>query len=61
MGDKGQSALLGQGTVLDATNQFQKKFKDKSGLQWEDRAATPKAAKYAYVEKSSTPPNSSLD
>jgi poly [ADP-ribose] polymerase len=32
--------------------QFDKKFKDKSGLAWEDRASDPKSGKYAYVERS---------
>jgi poly [ADP-ribose] polymerase len=34
---------------------FEKKFKDKSGLAWEDRASEPKSGKYAYVERSYEP------
>lgn len=31
--------------------QFEKKFKDKSGLAWGDRGKNPKPGKYAFVEK----------
>jgi poly [ADP-ribose] polymerase len=31
--------------------QFEKKFKDKSGLAWSDRGKNPKPGKYAFVEK----------
>ena len=31
---------------------FDKKFKDKSGLKWEDRGEMPKSGKYVFVEKS---------
>lgn len=55
VGERGQSALLGQGTLDDAVQNFEKKFKDKSGLRWADRTAPPKPKKYAYVEKSYDP------
>lgn len=55
MGERGQSALLGGGSVDDALFSFEKKFKDKSGLKWADRAAQPKPGKYAYVERSYNP------
>ena len=51
VGDTGQSALLGQGFLGDAETQFKKKFKDKTGLKWEDRMLPPKAGKYTWVEK----------
>jgi poly [ADP-ribose] polymerase 2/3/4 len=35
--------------------QYQKKFKDKSGLAWANRGDDPKKGKYAYVERSSEP------
>ncbi|KAL8366761.1 hypothetical protein RB599_011246, partial [Gaeumannomyces hyphopodioides] len=52
VGELGQKAVLGNGTEEDAINQFEKKFKDKSGHSWEDRLAPPKAGKYTFVERS---------
>ncbi|KAL2068412.1 hypothetical protein VTL71DRAFT_16510 [Oculimacula yallundae] len=54
VGVKGQSSLLGNGTLSDALKNFDKKFKEKSGLSWEDRAGKPKAGKYTYIERSYT-------
>ncbi|KAJ4389019.1 hypothetical protein N0V93_006481 [Gnomoniopsis smithogilvyi] len=51
VGDRGQSKLLGSGSLADAKREFEKKFKDKSGLSWEDRMETPKANKYAFIER----------
>lgn len=51
VGDRGQSKLLGSGSLADAKREFVKKFKDKSGLDWEDRMATPKPNRYAFVER----------
>lgn len=34
---------------------FNKKFKDKSGLAWENRGSNPKSGKYVFVEKSYAP------
>lgn len=36
----------------DAKREFQKKFKEKSGLEWADRMDKPKDKKYTYIEKS---------
>lgn len=47
--------MLGNGSAADAVKNFEKKFKDKSGLQWADRGEQPKAGKYAYVERSYNP------
>ncbi|KAH6660279.1 poly polymerase catalytic domain-containing protein [Truncatella angustata] len=55
VGDRGQSAILGNGTLQDALSNFNKKFKDKSGLNWEDRNGPPKAKKYTFVERSYAP------
>lgn len=55
VGELGQSTLLGIGTLDDAIKQFEKKFKDKSGLRWCDRTEAPKPRKYAYVERSYDP------
>jgi hypothetical protein len=37
--------MLGGGSLMDAMSCFEKKFKDKSGLKWADRAGEPKANK----------------
>ncbi|KAI1845674.1 hypothetical protein JX265_005364 [Neoarthrinium moseri] len=55
VGDRGQSAILGDGTLADALSNFNKKFKDKSGLNWTDRTAPPKPKKYTFVERSYAP------
>ncbi|KAF2019211.1 PARP-domain-containing protein [Aaosphaeria arxii CBS 175.79] len=55
VGDFGQKAVLGSGSLDDAMSNFEKKFKDKSGLAWSNRAADPKKGKYAYVERSYAP------
>ena len=55
VGERGQSAELGDGSLDDAIKNFEKKFKDKSGLKWADRGEKPKAGKYAYVERSYNP------
>lgn len=48
----GQHAIVGDGSLVDAKRKFEKKFKDKSGLAWEDRTKDPKQNKYAFVERS---------
>ncbi len=40
---------------------FEKKFKDKSGLTWANRGEEPKAGKYAYVERSYNPDSDEED
>ncbi|KAH8675432.1 poly polymerase catalytic domain-containing protein [Xylariales sp. PMI_506] len=52
VGEPGQNAILGDGSLEDALNQFNKKFKDKSGLSWINRGDPPKIKKYTFVEKS---------
>lgn len=62
--------MLGSGSLSDAVKNFEKKFKDKSGLKWEDRDWDPKNGKCqcndlhletvltfidAYVEKNYNP------
>jgi poly [ADP-ribose] polymerase 2/3/4 len=61
VGERGQSALLGDGTLADALKQFSKKFKDKSGLPWDDRGLPPKPNKYAFVERSYDPDSEDED
>lgn len=52
VGEPGQSAVLGDGSLADAIKQYDKKFKDKTGLKWEDRGNDPKPGKYVFVERS---------
>lgn len=51
VGESGQSAHLGDGTLDSAKLFFGKKFKDKSGLAWKDRLSTPKNNKYTFIER----------
>ncbi|KAJ5999867.1 hypothetical protein N7481_000276 [Penicillium waksmanii] len=51
VGENGQSSLIISPTLKDALSLFEKKFKDKSGLKWEDRLDTPKDGKYTFIEK----------
>ncbi|KAL5410903.1 hypothetical protein PMIN03_005147 [Paraphaeosphaeria minitans] len=55
VGDSGQSKLLGAGSYSDAFSNFNKKFKEKSKLSWDDRGTEPKKGAYAYVERSYEP------
>jgi len=53
VGEKGQSKLLGDsGSLSEALNNFQVKFKDKTGHKWEDRMEPAKKGKYTYLERS---------
>ena len=45
VGERGQMAMLGDGSLADALKNFEKKFKDKSGLTWENRGLDPKNGK----------------
>jgi poly [ADP-ribose] polymerase len=53
--------MLGDGGLENAIIEFEKKFKAKSGLKWDDRAEEPKAGKYAYVERSYNPDSDEED
>ncbi|RFU72947.1 poly polymerase polyadp-ribose synthetase [Trichoderma arundinaceum] len=55
VGEIGRGAILGNGTVADAIKLFEKKFKDKSSLTWDNRGDNPKPGKYAFVERSYNP------
>lgn len=51
VGETGQSALLGNGTLDDAIKSFKAKFKDKTSNSWDDRANfVAKAGKYTLIE-----------
>lgn len=43
---------MGPLSLEEALREFEKKFKDKSGLSWDDRSAEPKPKKYTFIEKS---------
>lgn len=51
VGERGQTATLGGGGLDEAMRNFEKKFKDKSGLTWNQRGENPKPGKYAFVER----------
>lgn len=61
VGERGQSAMLGNGKLDDAMKNYDKKFKDKTGLKWADRAQAPKPNKYAFVERSYEPDSDNED
>lgn len=51
VGEHGQSAAIGGGTLKSCITAFEKKFKDKSGNKWENRLDPPKAGKYTFLER----------
>lgn len=51
VGERGQNATLGQGSLVEATKHFDRKFKDKSGYSWADRFEPPKKGKYTFIER----------
>lgn len=51
VGEHGQSALLGSGSLNEALSHFDKKFKDKTGHKWVDRNEPAKKGKYTYIER----------
>ncbi|KAH7165698.1 poly polymerase catalytic domain-containing protein [Dactylonectria macrodidyma] len=61
VGEPGTGVALGNGTLADAIKNFEKKFKDKSGLPWDKRGGDPKPGKYAFVERSYNPDSDDED
>ncbi|KAI0197612.1 poly polymerase catalytic domain-containing protein [Astrocystis sublimbata] len=61
VGEYGQSKQVGNGTFKDALKEFHGKFKNKSGLSWDDRLEPPKANKYAFIERSYEPDSDEED
>lgn len=59
VGEPGMNKVIGNGTLSDAKTQFEKKFKDKSGLLWANRMDEPKKGKYVFLEKSYQPDSDS--
>ncbi|KAI9812723.1 MAG: hypothetical protein M1827_004479 [Pycnora praestabilis] len=51
VGEYGATAILGDGDFDSGWKNFYKKFKDKSGLSWEDRNDPPKPKKYTFIER----------
>ncbi|KAJ5802035.1 uncharacterized protein N7503_004485 [Penicillium pulvis] len=51
VGEFGQYSTWGHGSLETAKAAFEKKFKDKSGLKWENRLGTPKNGKYTFIER----------
>ncbi|KAK0279647.1 hypothetical protein LTR35_008370, partial [Friedmanniomyces endolithicus] len=51
VGEFGQVKTMGFSDLHDALKEFNKKFKDKSGLTWDDRAEQPKKGIYTFLEK----------
>ncbi|KAI9772671.1 MAG: hypothetical protein M1840_000266 [Geoglossum simile] len=51
VGERGQTALLRNGSLESAIKVFDNKFKDKSGHLWVDRLDPPKPKKYTFIEK----------
>ncbi|KAL2019003.1 hypothetical protein VTK56DRAFT_10168 [Thermocarpiscus australiensis] len=51
VGERGQTQVAAEGSLKDAMRQFEKKFKDKSGLAWAQRGENPKPGKYVFVER----------
>ncbi|TXT10540.1 hypothetical protein VHUM_02045 [Vanrija humicola] len=52
VGEPGTNAQLGAGDIPSAISNFEKKFKDKSGLAWANRLDPAKKGKYTFVERS---------
>lgn len=54
VGEPGKSKTIGPESFEDALADFEKKFKDKSGLDWDNRYEQPtsKSKKYTFIEKS---------
>ena len=51
VGEYGQVKTMGPFSLEEALREFEKKFKDKSGLSWDDRSEEPKSNKYTFLEK----------
>ncbi len=50
VGEGGQNKWLEDGDQLHATSEFEDKFKEKSGVKWQDRDGPSKKGKYVYLE-----------
>jgi predicted DNA-binding WGR domain protein len=51
IGETGQNALKYYDDLNDAKSAFERKFKQKTGLLWDERFAEPKKGKYTLIER----------
>lgn len=51
VGEGGQNAILGSGSLDHALAQFEKKFRDKTGHMWDSRHEPAMKGKYTYIER----------
>lgn len=51
LGEFGQDKLIGPSDLDLALKDFEKKFKDKTGLTWDAREDDPKKSKYTFIQK----------
>lgn len=51
VGENGQKAAFHNQSLDSAKAIFERKFKDKSGLTWENRLDPPKKGKYTFIER----------
>lgn len=51
VGEAGQIKTVDFSSLDDAKVEYEKRFKSKTGLAWENRMDDPKANKYTFVEK----------
>jgi poly [ADP-ribose] polymerase len=51
VGETGQVKTMDFDDLALAKEEFGKKFKSKTGLEWENRDDEPKAKKYTYIER----------
>jgi poly [ADP-ribose] polymerase 2/3/4 len=58
VGEQGAYVTLGSGSFEAALSAFKKKFKDKTGLKWENRLDPPMRNKYVFIERSYEPDTS---
>ncbi|KAK6345248.1 hypothetical protein TWF718_007174 [Orbilia javanica] len=56
VGESGQNKLISGLNLDGAIKEFNKKFKDKTGVVWDDRLKADKPNKYTYLEKDYAPP-----
>ncbi|RPB10578.1 PARP-domain-containing protein [Morchella conica CCBAS932] len=51
VGEEGQQSLYCPKTLEEAIKKFETRFKEKTGLKWQDRYDAPKIGKYTLIEK----------
>ncbi|KAI9781135.1 MAG: hypothetical protein M1835_004358, partial [Candelina submexicana] len=61
VGERGQSKLLGSGSLTEALVLFDKKFKEKSGHSWANRLDPPKPNNYTFIERNYEEDSASSD